>query len=105
MGLLLSSQFGRIANAREQAAIEFDRPFEVVGTEVIIRDAAGDPIASRYARIVTRAHPGVQAPLGWTLSNTSFDDLRSQLTIEENVVELAEIQRWLAGGLTCEDLG
>ena len=43
------------------------------------------------------------APLGWTLSNTSFDGLRSQLTIDENRIELEEIQRWLSGGLTCED--
>ena len=102
---LLSSQFGRIANAREQAAIEFDRPFEVAGAGVVVRDADGVRIASRYARIVTRAHPGVQAPLGWTLSATSFDDLRAQLTIEENVAELDEVQRWLAGGLTCEHPG
>jgi len=99
---LLASQFGRIANAREQAAIEFDRPFEIAGAPVTIRRAFGIEITSRYARVTTRAHPGVQAPLGWTLSDASFDDLRSQLTIEENSDELEEIQGWLTQELTCQ---
>jgi len=102
---LIASQFGRMANAREQAAIEFDRPLEVAGKVVVVTDPAGSPIISRYARITTRAHPGVQAPLGWTLSNASFDDLRSQLTIAENREELAEIQQWLTQPLTCRDQG
>ena len=102
---LIASQFGRIANAREQAAIEFDRPFDIGGEVVVITDPSGTPIVSRYARITTRAHPGVQAPLGWTLSNASFDDLQSQLTIDENQSDLAEIQRWLTQPLTCDDRG
>jgi hypothetical protein len=102
---LVASQFGRMANAREQAAIEFDRPLDIGGKVVVVTDPAGLPIISRYARITTRAHPGVQAPLGWTLSNASFDDLRSQLTIAENRTELAEIQRWLTQPLTCRDQG
>jgi hypothetical protein len=102
---LIASQFGRIANAREQAAIEFDRPLDIGGRVVVVTDSSGTPIISRYARITTRAHPGVQAPLGWTLSNASFDDLRSQLKIAENRRELAEIQRWLTQPLTCDDRG
>jgi Patatin-like phospholipase len=99
---LLASQFGRIANAREQAAIEFDRPLEIAGAPVTVRSAFGTEITSRYARITTKAHPGVQAPLGWTLSNASFDDLKSQLTIDDNLRELREIQRWLNQELTCK---
>lgn len=102
---LIASQFGRIANAREQAAIEFDSPLDVGGKRIVVTDPSGARITSRYARITTRAHPGVQAPLGWTLSNASFDDLRSQLTIEENRAELAEIQRWLNQPLTCRNQG
>lgn len=97
---LLGSQFGRIANAREQAAIEFDHPLESAAGPLVIR-RNGVPVESRYARVVTRAHPGVQAPLGWTLSSASFDDLRDQLLIEENQAELAEIMGWLDGHLTC----
>ena len=99
---IFSSQFGRIANEREQAAIAFDRPMEINGSPIAVYASDGKKIASRYARITTRAHPGIQAPLGWTLSSASFDDLRSQLTIAENVIELSEIQTWLTGRLTCD---
>jgi hypothetical protein len=98
---IFSSQFGRIANEREQAAIEFDRPFEFRGAPVLVYGGDGHLISSRYARLTTRAHPGIQAPLGWTLSDASFDDLRAQLTIAENTKELEEIQKWVTGGLTC----
>jgi hypothetical protein len=99
---LLGSQFGRIAQAREQAAIDFDQPFMSAGHPINVVNAdTGEEIASRYARVVTRAHPGIQAPLGWTLSNASMDDLRAQLLLEENQMELAEIARWLGGNLEC----
>ena len=99
---LLESQFGRIAQAREQAAIDFDRPFESGGAPIsVVNRRTGEEIASRYARVVTRAHPGIQAPLGWTLSNASMDDLKAQLLLEENEMELAEIERWLGGDLEC----
>jgi hypothetical protein len=98
---ILSSQFGRIANEREQAAIEFDQPLELSGAPIRVFASDGTQISSRYARLTTRAHPGIQAPLGWTLSEASFDDLRAQMTIAENRSELEEIQRWFTGGLTC----
>jgi hypothetical protein len=58
-------------------------------------------IDSRYARLVTRAHPGVQAPLGWTLSQASIDDLRSQLEIRQNLDALTEVRSWLNGEMVC----
>jgi hypothetical protein len=100
---LLGSQFGRMASAREAAAIRFDLPFHSAGRQIRVLDADGQLIQSRYARLTTRAHPGVQAPLGWTLSSASFDDLRSQLLTDENQKELAEVSRWLSGELTCAD--
>jgi hypothetical protein len=96
----ISSSFGRIANAREQAAIEFDLPLMSSAGPLTVR-RAGVPVESRYARLVTRAHPGVQAPLGWTLSTASFDDLRNQLQLDVNQREMAEISSWLDGHLTC----
>jgi len=64
----------------------FEQPFTIAGRDIEIVRQTGQgsaPVISRHARLVTRAHPGVQAPLGWTLSQGSFDDLRDQLTIEE----------------------
>lgn len=100
LSALFGSQFGRMANAREQAAIEFDLPL-TSAAGVILVEREGVAIKSRYARLTTRAHPGVQAPLGWTLSTASMDDLRNQLLIDENQRELGEVRSWLDGNLTC----
>ncbi|MEA3511115.1 MAG: hypothetical protein U9R51_06735 [Actinomycetota bacterium] len=100
---LIGSQLGRIANEMEQAATEFDRPIELSVKPIAIYAHDGEEITSRYARITTRAHPGIRARLGWTISDASFDDLRAQLTIEKNALERSEIQTWLTRDLTCGD--
>ena len=100
---LFNAQTGRIVGAREQAAITFDEPFTVSGIPVsVTRTEDGtSEVTSRYARLVTHAHPGVQAPLGWTLSQASIDDLRSQLEIEQNLDALAEVRSWLNSEMVC----
>jgi hypothetical protein len=40
------------------------------------------------------AHPGPQAPLGWTLSQFSRDDLRRELTTAHNECQLAVVRSW-----------
>jgi hypothetical protein len=97
-----SAKSGIDANARASAALAFDLPFRVLGEDVEV-SAGETTVLSRYARITTRAHPGVQAPLGWTLSDTAIADLRSQLSIEENLEELAEIRLWFSDDLVCRD--
>lgn len=92
-----------ITAARAEAAIAFEAPFRIAGDEVrLVVSGSREAVESRYARIVTRAHPGVQAPLGWTLSQASIDDLRNQLSTPENREAFAEVRRWLAADLTCE---
>ena len=82
--------------------IEFDSPLPSGATALrVLHSPTGQFVASRYARFTTRAHPGVQAPLGWTLSSASIDDLRTQLSSPENLLELAEVSRWLGGELSC----
>jgi hypothetical protein len=93
-----------ITAARAEAALAFEQPFSIGGDEVEIAPAGasnGEPVSSRYSRLVTRAHPGVQAPLGWTLSQSSIDDLRDQLAIRENADALDEIRSWLDGDMRC----
>lgn len=97
---LFASQFGRLANARELAAIEFDRPLLAGSDYLVVTQVSGAVLESRYARITTRAHPGVQAPLGWSLSSVSFDDLKNQLDIPENQIEIDEVASWF-GELSC----
>jgi hypothetical protein len=93
-----------ITAARAEAALAFEQPFTIAGSDVEIElqtDQGPTPVTSRYVRLVTRAHPGVQAPLGWTLSQRSLDDLRDQLTIEENAKALDDVRIWLDGGMEC----
>jgi hypothetical protein len=98
---LAGGQFGRYANARQSEALEFSRPFSAGGSEVTIRTANGTVLDNRYVRITTRAHPGVQAPLGWSLSDASIDDLRDQLDLPSNRKEIDEVRTWLDGPLSC----
>jgi len=98
---LAGGQFGRYANARQSEALEFSRPFSAGGLQVTIHTADGTALDDRYVRITTRAHPGVQAPLGWSLSDASIDDLRDQLDLPSNRREIDEVRTWLDGALTC----
>ena len=50
----------------------------------------------RYAILNLRAHPGSQAPLGWTLSADSVDELEAQLGL--NADQLGEIRSWFEPG-------
>ncbi|MEA3511868.1 MAG: hypothetical protein U9R51_10580 [Actinomycetota bacterium] len=97
---LAGAQFGRYANARQAEALEFDRPLTLGGTPITIQTVDGMVIHDRYVRITTRAHPGVQAPLGWSLSDASIDDLRDQMDLGSNMREIREVRVWLDGPLT-----
>ncbi|MCH7584025.1 MAG: hypothetical protein IH941_02560 [Acidobacteria bacterium] len=39
--------------------------------------------------------------MGWTLSQASIDDLRSQIEIQQNLDALAEVRSWLHGEMVC----
>lgn len=98
-----------VASARIESALVFDTPLRIAGAEIEVvaigDDGSSRPLASRYARLTTRSHPGVQAPLGWSLSGASIEDLRLQLGTSENRGELAEIFGWLDGALECRPQG
>jgi hypothetical protein len=98
------AQTGRLATARASLALTFDQPLTVAGEPLAVVAGEGDgarQITSRFARVTTWAHPGVQAPLGWSLSQASIDDLRDQLFNEQNTAQLLEIASWLDGSLRC----
>jgi hypothetical protein len=59
---------GQQAMAHQAAEIIFSQPFIVDGAAV----------CGRYAHFTLRAHPGPEAPLGWTLAYESFADLVDQ---------------------------
>jgi hypothetical protein len=92
-------------DVRAEAAWAFDSPLLVAGSQIEVvavdPDGTEHPLTSRYARITTRTHPGVEAPLGWSLSRASIEDLRLQLQTAENTAELTEVFRWFNGTLEC----
>jgi hypothetical protein len=94
----------RAANARQAAAIEFDRPYSFgVGGQVWKATWKGhQPLATRYARLSLQSHPGARAPLGWALSDESRIELDGQLSdLPANRDAVARTQRWLTQELVC----
>src|SRR5262249_50771207 len=91
------SRNAREANARQAAALAF-------GSESFggVKSVVGpDGPIDRVAHIYPRAHPGSKAPLGWTLSDASMDDLRRQLQTEANQLEIKKVREWFSPALTC----
>jgi hypothetical protein len=85
--------------ARAEAAATFDRPSPLSGHRVM---AGGAEIDHLWVRLSPRAHPGPQAPLGWTLSENSFTDMRHELAAEYNQPGLDVLRRVLSEDLSCE---
>jgi hypothetical protein len=100
---LFASRIGRAAESRSYAALLFNTRFGATGFAK--EDGSLAPLQDRYAHFVNLAHPGPQAPLGWTLSTFSRDDLRAQLGQSLNVEAMNEVRTWFAaardGRLAC----
>ncbi|HEX9236829.1 MAG TPA: hypothetical protein VF972_11180, partial [Actinomycetota bacterium] len=77
------------ALTRQDGAVLFNHPIAADGIQV----------ADRYAHFFPRGHPGVEAPLGWVLSNGATNDLEAQ--IAENQQEIADVRAWLSDPLPC----
>ncbi|MFN0029773.1 MAG: hypothetical protein ACKV2O_21675 [Acidimicrobiales bacterium] len=75
----------------EQTAAEFDRP---LSPGVTLHRGATE-IPSRFFRVSLSDHPGVTAPLGWSLSRSAVEDLVSQLGRSANHATLQHIQSLL----------
>ncbi|MEZ5259240.1 MAG: hypothetical protein R2705_20870 [Ilumatobacteraceae bacterium] len=89
----------RDAGPIEELAVEFSRPMSTGTTAVL--DGTMD--AARYVRVSLYEHPGVLAPLGWSLSDAAVDDLTGQLDrVEENREAVATVTEWERNGAwTC----
>ena len=85
----------------EQGAAEFSRSMSPD-----LHVLSGDKeLTSRFFRLSLVDHPGVTAPLGWSLSDAAVDDLVNQVTEARNLATLTELHSILdgasTGGLTC----
>ena len=72
--------------AIEELAAEFTRP---LGPDVAV-ELAGEPF-SRHLRVALVDHPGVTAPLGWSLSRAAVEDFTDQLQVPENRAVIEQI--------------
>jgi hypothetical protein len=77
-------------NARQAAALLFTG-----------KPATGPGREDRYAHIYPRAHAGLRAPLGWTLSGGARAELEKQLENPENLAQIAEVREWLTSADDC----
>lgn len=86
----------RDAQARQTAALAFGHA-DFDGWQ------AGDRrgVVDRFAQIFPRAHPGTEAPLGWTLSEAARKDLDTRLE-EDTKPEFGKVERWFSNTLTCK---
>jgi hypothetical protein len=92
---LFGTPSAHTVGTRENAGLAFREPLD----GVTLASSDGQTITDRYAFITPHAHPGIEAPLGWTLSDDSFDELMSQL--ELNQTGFDEIASWFSGDVTC----
>ena len=93
---------GLVGNARQRAALEFSEPLTSPTGDMTLTAADTEKEVPRFAYIRTRAHPGATAPLGWTLSKATIDDLAAQLG--QNNAEFTLVREWLAGDLVCANV-
>jgi hypothetical protein len=95
---LTHARDAREANARIAGAIAFSTN-PTGGVDVTEAGATAD----RIAHVYPRAHPGTEAPLGWTLSRVAAEDLRRELTTPVVGEDVEKVRRWFTpGALRCE---
>ena len=97
---LTDAKSGLVGNARQRMALEFSEAIDGTDGPMRLIDPERRTVVSRVAYIRTRAHPGSSAPLGWTLSRATLDDLANQLG--NNDSEFDRVRSWLSGDLACE---
>ena len=87
---------GQEANARQAATEAFTQP-----ERPLVRTRNGEDVfVLRYAHVYPRVHPGTRAPLGWTLSETSIEDLKDQLADDlpdDEQHPLETVSLWFGG--------
>ena len=88
----------REAQARQAAAIAFGQASFDGWTAHA--GSTTEPV-DRIAHIFPRAHPGTQAPLGWTLSDSAEEDLDDRLARDNNEELEEKIGSWFASDLVC----
>jgi hypothetical protein len=92
VGAVQAAQAYRAGSPRQALALAVEQALQ----ENPCADA--DPEVPAVAHFYPVAHPGPQAPLGWTLSAFSRDDLRRELTNDHNLCQLSVFRAWFGEG-------
>ena len=100
---LATGRDSREAQARQMAALAFTKSFGGIRSVSVEGDDGTRRSVERYAHVYPRAHPGTQAPLGWTLSRTSRADLAKQVASAANRAELERVADWFRPSLRCDE--
>lgn len=95
---LLAEVDSRQAVARGNAETDFGTPRSPAGSPV---RASGKVIDSRYFQVALTGQPGPDPPLGWTLSDSTVDNMRAQLASETNRATIAKLRHLLSTPLHC----
>lgn len=82
-----AAQAARAEAAPQALAVAFEQAFRDVG-------CGAEPEIARVAHLYPLSHPGPQAPLGWTLSRFSRDDLPRELANAHNQRQLQIMHTW-----------
>ena len=78
---------------------------EIFGPPEFSGDLTAKNVLTRWIRIVPEAHPGVQAPIGWILSDAARRDLRAEIANDFPILrELPEDNRHATGGTVAAQL-
>ena len=93
----MASRGSREAEAKQIAAEIFSPP--TFSGALTARSGSRD--VNRWFRVVPEAHPGIQAPLGWVLSDAAEADLDREADRQQQSGELAELIDVLSTDLTC----
>jgi hypothetical protein len=92
------------------ASSEAERTFATIrtvdGQPVKTMATHGRPVSTQnqgpaWFRVAPAPQPGLQPPLGWTLSESTVADMRAQLRSASNTTTIARLKRLLSSPMSC----
>ncbi|RIT42391.1 hypothetical protein D2E80_22235 [Mycobacteroides abscessus] len=82
------------SQARQAAALAFEKMFPLGGCSPRVNDPGADWVVPNVVDFHPIEYPGVEAPLGWTLSKLSQESLGRQLRNKYNRCSAAIVAQW-----------
>ena len=96
----MATQAAAASTARQEAAFEFEKSFAKSNCGANTQSGTSDWVVPNVVDFYPVAQPGIEAPLGWTLSYYSEQSLEGQLTSAGNRCSAAIVAAWFSGSTT-----